>query len=136
MAGLFTKIIAGQIPSYKIYEDEWTYAFLTKDAIQMGHTLVIPKVEVDYFVEVPEPYYAKVFANARFIAKAIHKVTGCKRVGTIIAGWDVPHFHYHIVPMFGVEDLDFKNGRERTHEENLRMQADLQSEIARQLRGF
>lgn len=130
MASVFTKIINGEFSSYKIYEDKETFAFLTRDAIQLGHTLVIPKIEVDYFLEVPEPYYSAVFKNARFIAKAIHEVTGCKRVGTIIAGWDVPHFHYHLVPMFVYDDLDFKKGRVRSPEEN----ADMQQKIIAALR--
>lgn len=123
MAGLFTKIIAGQIPSYKIFEDEWTYGFLTKDPVQLGHSLLIPKIEVDYFLDVPEPYYSKVFQAARPLAQAIQKATGCPRVGTVIAGFDVPHFHYHLMPLFGVEDLDMRRARERSKDENLEMQA-------------
>ena len=80
MNSIFTKIINSQIPSFKIYEDEWTFAFLAKDAIQIGHTLIVPKIEVDYFINVPEPYYSKVFQNARFISKAIQLSTNCKRV--------------------------------------------------------
>lgn len=134
MSSVFTKIIAGQIASYKVFEDEWTYAFLTKDAIQLGHTLIIPKTEVDYFIDVPEPYYSKVFENARIVSRAIHNVTNCKRVGTIIAGWDIPHFHYHLVPMFDYFDLDPKRAKERTQEENLKMQSALQGEIGRLLK--
>lgn len=129
MTSVFSKLIIGQIPSYKVYEDQWTFAFLTKDAIQLGHTLIVPKVEIDYFIDVPEPYYSKVFENARHISKAIQNVTNCKRVGTIIAGWDVPHFHYHLVPMFDYFDLDPKRAKERSREENLQMQAALQKEI-------
>jgi histidine triad (HIT) family protein len=125
MQGLFSKIIAGKIPSFKLFEDEWTYAFLTKDSVQLGHSLIIPKVEVDYFIEVPEPFYSKVFQAARPLARAIHQVTGCRRVGTVIAGFDVPHFHYHLMPLFGVEDLDLTRGRERPASENLKMQAEI-----------
>ena len=74
-------------------------------------------MEIDYFVDVPEPYYSAVFKNAKLISQAIHKAIGCKRVGTIIAGWDVPHFHYHLIPMFDYYDLDPRKGRERSHEE-------------------
>jgi len=117
MSTIFTKIINGEIPSYKIFEDELTYAFLDINPINIGHTLIIPKIETDYFLDVEEPYYSQVFKNAKLIGKAIHESTNCKRVGTIIAGWDVPHFHYHLIPMFGVEDLDFKKGKRRTEEE-------------------
>lgn len=71
MATVFSKIIAGEIPSFKIYEDEWTYAFLTKDAINIGHTLVVPKVDVDYFIDVPEPFYSKVFENSGSVKKIV-----------------------------------------------------------------
>ena len=109
--GLFLDIIEGKIPCYKIYENEWTYSFLSLDQIQKGHTLVIPKVEVDYFVEVPEPYYSEVFKSAKIISKAIHESMECKRVGTMIQGWDVPHFHYHLVPMHLASDLSFKHAK-------------------------
>jgi histidine triad (HIT) family protein len=131
MATLFSKMISGQIPSFKVYEDEWTFAFLTKDAIHLGHTLIVPKIEVDYFIDVPEPYYLKVFENARNISLAIQNVTNCKRVGTIIAGWDIPHFHYHLIPMFDYFDLDPKRAKERSLEENQQMQLLLKKELER-----
>jgi histidine triad (HIT) family protein len=131
MGTLFTKIIAGDIPSFKVYEDAWTFAFLTKDAVHLGHTLIVPKLEVDYFIDVPEPFFSKVFENSKILARAIHGVTGCKRVGTLIAGWEVPHFHYHLIPMFHAADLDLRLGKERTREENLRIQAELRIEIDR-----
>ncbi|MFN8576420.1 MAG: HIT family protein [Candidatus Sericytochromatia bacterium] len=117
MSTLFTKIINKEIPSYKIFEDELTYAFLDINPINLGHTLIVPKVEIDYFLDVEEPYYTQVFKNAKIIGKAIHQATSCKRVGTIIAGWDVPHFHYHLIPMFAFEDLDFRKGKKRSEEE-------------------
>jgi histidine triad (HIT) family protein len=129
MATVFSKIISGEIPSFKVHEDQWTFSFLTKDAIHLGHTLIVPKIEIDNFIDVPEPYYSKVFVNARYIAKAIQKVTACKRVGTIIAGWDVPHFHYHLIPMFDYYDLDPRRAKERSHEENLSMHSALKKEI-------
>lgn len=123
MSSVFTKIIRGELSSYKLWEDEWTFAFLTKDAIQLGHTLIVPKIEVDLFCDVPEPYYTAVFNAAKPLARAIQKASGCKRVGAIIAGWDVPHFHYHLVPMFDYYDLDPRRGRVRSHDENLSTQA-------------
>lgn len=130
MASIFTKIINGEIPSYKVFEDEHTYAFLDINPINVGHTLVIPKIEIDYFLDVPEPYYSAVFNNSKLIAKAIHEATNCKRVGTIIAGWDVPHFHYHLIPMLDYTDLDFKKGKKRTEEE----MKDIQSKIISNLK--
>lgn len=121
MAGLFMKIIAGEIPSYKIHEDDETYAFLARDQVAPGHTLVIPKVEVDYFADVPEPYYSAVFRNAKVIAKAIQEATGCARVGTAVVGFEVPHFHYHLIPMEGIADLDFSKGKVLPDEEMERL---------------
>lgn len=122
MTTLFTKIINKEIPSYKIFEDDLTYAFLDINPINLGHTLIVPKIETDYFLDVEEPYYSQVFKNAKTIGKAIHEATLCKRVGTIIAGWDVPHFHYHLIPMFGFEDLDFRKGKKRSEEEMIEIQ--------------
>jgi histidine triad (HIT) family protein len=100
MSTLFTKIINAEIPSYKIYEDEHTFAFLDISPIASGHTLIVPKIEIDYWLDVPEPYYTAVFQTAKKLAPAIHKATECLRIGTKIEGVDVPHFHYHLIPMF------------------------------------
>lgn len=132
MPTVFTQIIRGEIPAYRIFEDEHTCAFLARDAIQPGHTLIVPKVEIDYFVEVPEPFYSAVFRNAKTVSKAIHAATGCKRVGTLIAGWDVPHFHYHLIPMSDYFDLDPRKARVLPPEE---MSA-IQSKIIEKLRGL
>jgi histidine triad (HIT) family protein len=75
MSSLFTKIINGEIPSFKIYEDEYTFAFLDIYPVQPGHTLIVPKIEVDYFADVPEPYYSAVFQVAKKIAPAIQQAT-------------------------------------------------------------
>lgn len=122
MASIFTKIIQGEIPSYKIYEDDLTFAFLDINPIHAGHTLVVPKTEIDYFLDVPEPYYSAVFKTGKLVARAIQDATGCKRVGTIILGWDVPHFHYHVVPMWGHGDLDFRKAKKIPAEEMKAMQ--------------
>ena len=100
MASVFSKIIAGEIPCYRVYEDEYVIAFLDIHPIEAGHTLIVPKVEVDHFYEVPEPYYSAVFAAARLLAPAIRAATGSERVATLTLGWDVPHFHYHLIPLF------------------------------------
>jgi histidine triad (HIT) family protein len=117
MSTIFSKIIKGEIPSYKVYEDEHVYAFLDINPVQTCHTLVVPKIEVDHFVDVPEPHYSAVFQAAQKIGKAIHKATKCKRVGTTILGWDVPHFHYHVVPMWEHGDLDFRKAKKASKEE-------------------
>lgn len=117
MSTIFSRIIAGEIPSYKIYEDEYVYAFLDINPINLGHTLVVPKTEVDYFIDLEEPYYTAIFQAGKKIARAIQNASDCVRVGTIIAGWDVPHVHYHLIPMFKYNDLDPSKGKKRTDEE-------------------
>jgi histidine triad (HIT) family protein len=111
MSSVFTKIIAGELPSYKIYEDDHCFAFLSLDPIRAGHTLVVPKVEVDHFTDVPEPHYTAVFKAAKPIGRAILMATGCRRVGMAVQGFEVPHFHLHLIPLWGVEDFDFKRAK-------------------------
>jgi histidine triad (HIT) family protein len=103
---VFTKIIERQLPSYILYEDDLIIAILAREGIHPGHTLIIPKIEVDYFLDVPEPYFTRIFEISKPLSKAIHKATACKRMGTMMLGWDVPHTHYHLIPMFSTGDLD------------------------------
>ena len=126
MASIFTKIIRGELPCYKVFESELVIAFLARDSIQLGHTLIVPKVEVDHFLDVPEPYYSAVFSAAKPLGRAIQSATGSLRVGTLIAGWDVPHFHFHVVPMNGPEDLDFKRAKVYSPESFVQMQGKIQ----------
>jgi len=121
MSSIFTKIINWEIPSFKIYEDEYTFAFLDIYPVKAGHTLIVPKTEVDYFVDVPEPYYSAVFATAKKIAPAIQQATACKRVSTVVMWFDVPHFHYHLIPTDSVEDIR-QSGKEASQEELQQMQ--------------
>jgi histidine triad (HIT) family protein len=111
------KIAKGEIPSFRIWEDEWTLAFLDIQPVQPGHILVIPKIEVDEFFHVPEPYYSAVFQTARRISPALKRVTGAKRIVTTIQGWDVPHFHYHLIPSHGPSALSFSSARKATESE-------------------
>lgn len=117
MASIFTKIINGELPSYKIHEDEKTISILALDQIHLGHTLVITKQEVNHWFDVPSDVYTQVGINAQKIAKAIQKATGCPRVGTIVAGFEVPHYHLHMIPAWSIPDLDFKRAARRTPEE-------------------
>jgi histidine triad (HIT) family protein len=107
MSSVYTKIINHEAPAYILYDDDYIMAFLDINPINPGHTLVVPKIEIDYFIEVPEPYFSKVFQSTKLIIPAIEKVVKCKRVGAVIAGFGVPHFHLHLVPLIeGEEDLD------------------------------
>lgn len=107
MPSIFTKIINGEIPSYKIAEDEEYYAFLDINPLNEGHTLVIPKKEVDYLFDLDDATYSKHWLFAKKIAKAIEKTISCERIGVAVVGLEVPHAHIHLVPINGVHDIDF-----------------------------
>ncbi len=127
MASIFTKIIKGELPAYKIHEDAFTISILALDQVNLGHTLVIPKVEVDSFMDLEEPYYSAVFKNAQIISKAIKLATGCPRVGTIIAGFEVPHFHYHLIPAWSIPELSFSRAKKHPAEEMIEIQKKIKS---------
>lgn len=122
MASLFTRIINGELPCYKVHEDEKTISFLALDQVNKGHVLVVPKQEVNHWFDVPADVYTQVGLNAQKIAKAIQKATNCPRVGTIVAGFEVPHYHLHLIPAWSIPDLDFKRARKLPAEEMLEIQ--------------
>lgn len=113
MASIFSKIVAGEIPSYKIAEDENFYAFLDIFPLAKGHTLVIPKKEVDYLFDLDDETYLGLQAFAKRIAKALDKAIPCKRVGVAVLGLEVPHAHIHLVPMNSEADINFKNPKKK-----------------------
>ncbi|MBO4570412.1 MAG: HIT family protein [Bacteroidales bacterium] len=108
MASIFTKIVKGEIPSYKVAENDLCYAFLDISPLAEGHTLVIPKKEVDYLFDLDYPTYAALTAFARKVAKAQKKAIPCKRIGVAVLGMEVPHAHIHLVPLQSEADLDFR----------------------------
>jgi histidine triad (HIT) family protein len=114
---IFTRIINGEIPSYKIYEDNMVYAFLDIHPTTHGHTLVVPKIEVDYFADVPSEYATALMIAAQKIAPALDQATGCKRTQLLIAGRDVPHTHIHLVPSDSVEDIRIRETLSLSDEE-------------------
>lgn len=107
MATIFTRIIRGEIPSYKIAEDENYYAFLDINPLAEGHTLVVPKKEVDYLFDLDERDLAGLMVFAQKVAHRIREAVPCKRVGVAVIGLDVPHAHVHLVPINEGGDLDF-----------------------------
>jgi len=119
MPTVFTKILSGELPSYKIHEDDLTYSFLALDQVNPGHVLVIPKMEVNHWFDVPAEIYTRVGLNAQKIAKAIQKATNCPRVGTIVAGFEVQHYHLHLIPAWSIPDLNFKRAKRLSNEEML-----------------
>lgn len=108
MASVFTKIVNGEIPSYKVAESSHCYAFLDINPLVEGHTLVIPKKEVDYLFDLDEELYTELMLFARKVARAVRAATPCKRVGVAVLGMEVPHAHIHLVPLNTEGDLDFK----------------------------
>ncbi len=108
MSSIFTKIVSGEIPSYKIAEDENYYAFLDINPLAKGHTLVIPKKEVDYIFDIDDELYKGLFAFAKKVGLAIEKVVPCKRMGLTVIGLEVPHAHIHLIPINSIYDMDFK----------------------------
>lgn len=108
MATIFTKIVNGDIPSYKVAEDENYYAFLDINPLAKGHTLVIPKLEEDYIFNLPAETYAGLWSFASKVAKALDAAVPCKRVGVAVLGMEVPHAHIHLVPLQSEQDLDFR----------------------------
>lgn len=111
MATLFTKIVNGEIPCHKILEDENCLAFLDVKPITPGHTLVIPKQEIDYLFDIDDPLLAGLMVFAKKAAKMIRQEVHCKKVGVMVAGLEVPHAHIHLVPIHDVLDLNFARAR-------------------------
>lgn len=104
---IFSKIIRGEIPGYKIAEDDYFFAFLDAFPLVPGHTLVVPKSEVDKFIDMDEEHLRRVLLFARPIARAIEQAFPCKRVGLSVVGLEVPHAHLHLVPLNTMEDINF-----------------------------
>ncbi|MEE0917357.1 MAG: HIT family protein [Bacteroidales bacterium] len=123
MASIFTKIINGEIPSYKIAEDDKFYAFLDIAPLAKGHTLVVPKQEVDYIFDIEDELLAQMHIFAKKVAKAIQEAIPCEKVGMAVIGLDVRHAHIHLVPLQEVGDLNFAK-------EKLKLSSDEMKEIA------
>jgi histidine triad (HIT) family protein len=109
MATIFSKIILGEIPCYKISEDENYFAFLDINPLRAGHTLVVPKKEVDYIFDLEDGYLAGMIVFSKKIAVAIKRAFPCNRIGIAVLGLEVPHAHIHLVPMDAMEDINFRN---------------------------
>ena len=108
MPSIFSRIIAGEIPSYKVAEDERHYAFLDIKPMAEGHTLVVPKHEVDYIFSLSDEEYAALQLFAKRVAAAVEKAVPCKRIATAVIGLEVPHAHIHLVPINKEADMDFR----------------------------
>jgi histidine triad (HIT) family protein len=117
---IFSKIIAGEIPSYKIAENEKFFAFLDIFPFQLGHTLVVPKIEVDKFFDVPDDYLAEILVFSKPIAHAIEKAFPCNRISLVTIGLEVPHAHLHLIPINRTEDMLPTNEKLKLSPEDLK----------------
>jgi histidine triad (HIT) family protein len=109
MATIFTKIILGEIPCYKIAEDENCFAFLDINPLRAGHTLVVPKKETDYIFDLDDDDLSAIILFSKKIAAAVKSAFPCNRIGIAVLGLEVPHAHIHLVPMDTMEDINFRN---------------------------
>lgn len=117
---IFSKIIAGEIPSYKIAENEKFFAFLDIFPLREGHVLVVPKTDVDDLFDLPADYLGELLLFAQPIAKAIEKAFECNRCGISVIGLEVPHAHIHLVPINSANDLNFTQNKTKASEESLK----------------
>jgi histidine triad (HIT) family protein len=129
MPSIFTKIVKGEIPSYKVAESEYCYAFLDINPLAKGHTLVIPKKEVDYILDLDDQLYNDLFAFAKKVGKAVEKVVPCKRMGMIVFGLDVPHAHIHLIPINKSSEMNFSSPKVKLSNEEYLEIAEKISEI-------
>lgn len=126
MASIFTRIVKGEIPSYKVAESDKFYAFLDIAPMAKGHTLVIPKGEVDYIFDIEDQEYMELQLFAKRVAEAIKEAIPCQRVGVAVLGMEVPHAHIHLVPLQTEADMDFRKSK-------LQLSTDEFQEIAKRI---
>jgi histidine triad (HIT) family protein len=119
MPTLFTRVINGEIPGTFVWKDEHCVAFLSINPLKRGHTLVVPRMEIDHWIDCPPELSDHVFAVARDIGGALQRAFQPTRIGLVIAGLEVPHLHIHVVPIDGVHDLDFANAARSVEREQL-----------------
>lgn len=107
MSSIFSKIVSNEIPSYKVYENENFLAFLDINPLKKGHTLVIPKIEVDYIFDLELKEYQELWNFAKLVAKGMKRVIKCERISIVVMGLEVPHAHIHLIPLDNMQDIDF-----------------------------
>lgn len=120
---IFSKIINGEIPSYKVYEDDFIYAFLDINPVQRGHTLVVPKKEVDYLFDLDEETYGHLMRASKIVAEMLKEKLSCARVCVVVEGYEVPHAHVKLIPTNTAKDLDQAHAYTATEKELQEVQA-------------
>jgi histidine triad (HIT) family protein len=130
MATLFTKIVQGEIPAYKVAENDRFLAFLDINPLAKGHTLVIPKKETDYILDMEDEELADLMVFAKKVGRAIEKLVPCKRMGITVIGLEVPHTHIHLIPINSIYDMDFKQPKLKfTPEEMEQLSSAIRNEV-------
>lgn len=129
MSSIFSRIVSGEIPSHKIAENEEFLAFLDAFPIAKGHTLVIPKKEVDYIFDLDDDMYSRLFLFAKSIVPALEKTVPCLRIGVSVIGLEVPHAHVHLLPLNSMKDADFRNKIKITQEELAELAKEIRQNI-------
>ncbi len=124
MSTLFSKIIAGEIQSYKVAENDYYFAFLDINPLAKGHTLVIPKKETDYLFDLDDDWLGQMSIFAKHVARGIDAVIDCERVGVVVLGMEIPHAHIHLIPINHEGDIDFKKSKLQLEEATLQQIAD------------
>ena len=125
MPSIFSKIVAGEIPCHKVAENENFLAFLDIFPLAKGHTLVIPKKEIDYIFDINSKEYDDLWNFAKIVAKGMRKVIECERISIVVMGLDVPHAHIHLIPFNNINDIDFSKPKLKISNEEMQKTADL-----------
>ncbi len=121
MTSVFSKIINGEIPSYKVYENEQFYSFLDINPMAEGHVLIVPKVEVDYLFDLDDRLLSDMIVFAKHVAKGLQQAVPCKRVGMMVVGTEVPHAHIHLIPINKESDMNLANPKLKPSKEDFEM---------------
>ena len=129
MTSIFTKIINGEIPSYKVYETDKFLAFLDVRPLKRGHVLCVPKMEVDYIFDLDDETYSELMLFSKKVATAIKKTIPCKKVGVVVIGLEVPHAHVHLIPLDAIGDVNFSKFLTLTKEEMAEIASKINSEL-------
>lgn len=125
MSSIFSKIVRNELPSFNIYENENHLAFLDINPLKIGHTLVIPKKEIDYIFDINSKEYDELWNFAKIVAKGMRKVIECERISIVVMGLDVPHAHIHLIPFNNINDIDFSKPKLKISNEEMQKTADL-----------
>ena len=125
MSSIFSKIVRNELPSFNVYENENHIAFLDINPLKIGHTLVIPKKEIDYIFDINSKEYNELWNFAKIVAKGMRKVIDCERISIVVMGLDVPHAHIHLIPFNNINDIDFSKPKLKISNEEMQKTADL-----------